>query len=149
MVEETITPEALAQRFHETYERLASQYSYETRKASAVPWQDVPTNNKSLMIAVAADVLVFLHMEEAAPAQSARQSILGTANTRLLNKVEAFWRLIELYDDYLKRAVPLACESDPTLGAIRKQMQEYRQRRIVLQDAPDSATLDTPHLHTT
>lgn len=50
-------PEVLAQLFHETYEHLAPQYGYETRKASAVPWEDVPVENKLLMIAVAGVIL--------------------------------------------------------------------------------------------
>lgn len=49
--------EKLAKRFHETYERLAPEYSYKTREASAVPWKDVPDNNKRLMIAVAGELL--------------------------------------------------------------------------------------------
>ena len=49
--------ERLARFFHETYERLAPEYNYETRKASAVPWQLVPENNKRLMIAVAGEIL--------------------------------------------------------------------------------------------
>jgi hypothetical protein len=49
-------PEALARKFHEVYERLAPHYHYETRKASAVPWEDVPDNNKALMVAVAAEI---------------------------------------------------------------------------------------------
>ena len=52
-----VSAEALAQRFHETYERLAPQYGYETRKESAVEWEDVPTNNKNLMIAVCSEIL--------------------------------------------------------------------------------------------
>ena len=51
------TAEQLAKRFHEAYERLAPQFGYETRKESAVPWQDVPENNKRLMIAVCAEIL--------------------------------------------------------------------------------------------
>jgi hypothetical protein len=50
-------PEQLAQLFHETYEELAPNFGYETRKSSAVPWRDVPEPNKSLMIAVAKSVL--------------------------------------------------------------------------------------------
>lgn len=49
--------EALAQQFHETYERLAPSHGYETRKASAVPWCDIPEQNKSLMIAVCAHLI--------------------------------------------------------------------------------------------
>ncbi len=42
----------LAILFHETYERLAPDFHYETRKESAKPWSDIPENNKNLMIAV-------------------------------------------------------------------------------------------------
>src|SRR4051812_14552230 len=45
--------EQLAKLFHETYERLAPTFGYETRKGSAVPWEQVPARNKRLMIAVA------------------------------------------------------------------------------------------------
>jgi hypothetical protein len=44
--------ESHAKAFHEAYERLAPQFGYETRKESAVPWSDVPENNRKLMIAV-------------------------------------------------------------------------------------------------
>ncbi len=54
--DEAREPEALARLFHETYERLAPHYGYKTREASAVPWEDVPKNNKELMIAVAREV---------------------------------------------------------------------------------------------
>lgn len=49
--------EKLAQLFHQTYETLAPSFTYHTRKASAVPWEDVPANNKGLMIAVAQHVI--------------------------------------------------------------------------------------------
>lgn len=48
--------EGLARLFHETYERLAPQFGYKTREASAVPWEDVPDSNKRLMVAVAGEV---------------------------------------------------------------------------------------------
>ena len=47
----------LAQRFHETYERLAPDFGYKTREASAKPWKDVPEGNKQLMIAVSKEIL--------------------------------------------------------------------------------------------
>ena len=47
----------LARLFHETYERYAPDFGYETRKDSAVPWEDVPQQNKDLMVAVADHVL--------------------------------------------------------------------------------------------
>lgn len=46
----------LARRFHETYERLAPKFGYETRESSAVPWEVVPEKNKKLMIAVCAEI---------------------------------------------------------------------------------------------
>ena len=46
----------IARRFHEAYERLAPEYGYETRPESAVPWEDVPAENKRLMRAVVAEV---------------------------------------------------------------------------------------------
>jgi hypothetical protein len=56
-VNEALTAEGLARRFHETYERLAPQFGYETRRASAVPWDEVPEQNRALMVAVAAEIL--------------------------------------------------------------------------------------------
>src|SRR5690606_35492577 len=46
-----------ARLFHDTYERLAPQYGYRTREASAKPWDEVPENNRELMIATCAEVL--------------------------------------------------------------------------------------------
>lgn len=48
--------EELARAFHEAYERLAPSFGYETRKASAVPWEQVPEQNRNLMIAVAGEI---------------------------------------------------------------------------------------------
>lgn len=44
--------EALARAFHEAYEELAPSFGYETRKASAKPWEQVPVENRHLMVAV-------------------------------------------------------------------------------------------------
>lgn len=51
--------EAVAKLFHEIYERLAPQFGYETRKASAKPWDQVPENNRKLMVAVCAELIKF------------------------------------------------------------------------------------------
>jgi tryptophan 2,3-dioxygenase len=55
--EDPLDAEAVAKAFHETYERLAPQHQYETRRASAVPWEQVPANNRRLMVAVVADLI--------------------------------------------------------------------------------------------
>ena len=52
--------ESIARLFHETYERLAPTFEYETREATRVSWEDVPEKNKRLMIAVTAEVLAML-----------------------------------------------------------------------------------------
>jgi hypothetical protein len=56
----TIDAEMLARRFHEAYERLAPQFNYVTRQATAVPWEEVPEENKRLMIAVCEEILATL-----------------------------------------------------------------------------------------
>jgi hypothetical protein len=52
-----MTAEQIAQAFHETYERLAPDFGYKTREASARPWAEVPEQNKSLMVAVVQSLL--------------------------------------------------------------------------------------------
>lgn len=49
--------ERIARAFHENYERLAPDYGYRTRRASAVPWSEVPAKNKRLMRATIAALL--------------------------------------------------------------------------------------------
>jgi len=49
--------EEIAKQFHETYERLAPEFNYETRLQSRVPWEDVPKENRELMIAVVEDLI--------------------------------------------------------------------------------------------
>lgn len=44
--------EGIARRFHEEYEARAPLHGYQTRKASAVPWRQVPDNNRALMVDV-------------------------------------------------------------------------------------------------
>ncbi len=56
-----LTAEELAQFFHETYEKLAPEFGYETREASRTAWDAVPEKNKKLMIAVCIRVLQRLY----------------------------------------------------------------------------------------
>ena len=49
--------ETVARLFHETYERLAPEFAYETRERSRVPWPDVPENNRALMVAVVEELI--------------------------------------------------------------------------------------------
>jgi hypothetical protein len=52
-----VTPEQIAQLFHEAYERLAPDFGYRTREESAKPWADVPDQNKALMVATVGEIL--------------------------------------------------------------------------------------------
>jgi hypothetical protein len=52
-----MTAEQIAQAFHEAYERLAPDFGYKTREASAKPWAQVPEQNKSRMVAVVQPLL--------------------------------------------------------------------------------------------
>ena len=56
----TRSPEAVARLFHETYERLAPEFGYRTREASAKPWDEVPEQNRALMVATVREVLAVL-----------------------------------------------------------------------------------------
>ena len=58
--EKMMDAESVARQFHEAYERLAPSFGYETRKASALPWEQIPENNRRLMIAVASEVCRFM-----------------------------------------------------------------------------------------
>lgn len=48
---------ALARRFHEAYEEFAPVFDYETRAETRVPWEELPDNNRKLMITVCVAVL--------------------------------------------------------------------------------------------
>ncbi len=62
------TAEQIARRFHEAYERLAPDYGYKTREASAVTWEEVPETNRQLMIATVSEVMSGL-LSEGAPSE--------------------------------------------------------------------------------
>ena len=47
----------VARRFHDIYERLAPLFGYRTRPESAVPWEQVPEQNRALMEAVCQELL--------------------------------------------------------------------------------------------
>jgi hypothetical protein len=74
-----MTAEQLAELFHTEYERLAPEYGYETRKASAVPWAEVPLENKTLMIAVAQSIL-----DRSEPSRRAIARVLGMYRSAVL-----------------------------------------------------------------
>lgn len=50
-------PEDLARLFHDLYEQFAPEHGYETREATRRPWDEVPEQNRKLMIAVCERIL--------------------------------------------------------------------------------------------
>lgn len=52
------TPEEVARFFHSEYERLAPAFDYETRRESAVPWEQLLDSNRKLMLAVTTSVML-------------------------------------------------------------------------------------------
>lgn len=62
-----MSAESIAREFHQTYEQLAPDFSYTTREESAKPWEQVPEQNKSLMIAVVEDLLEREVISDASP----------------------------------------------------------------------------------
>lgn len=67
--------EDLARRFHETYERLAPEFGYETRKETKVPWEKVPRNNRQLITAVCAEVMFGVLVESIGQLEELRRVV--------------------------------------------------------------------------
>lgn len=61
-----MTAELLARMFHQTYERLAPSFGYQTRVESRCSWGAIPAEQRDLMIATCAEVLKLLQIEKAA-----------------------------------------------------------------------------------
>jgi hypothetical protein len=51
------TPLEIAKAFHEAYERRAPSHGWETQERSRTAWENVPEENRSLMIGVVIELL--------------------------------------------------------------------------------------------
>lgn len=49
--------EEIAREFHETYERLAPTFGWDTQGVSRVSWEELPPENSALIDAVVQDLL--------------------------------------------------------------------------------------------
>lgn len=49
--------ETVARAFHEEYEHLAPLYGWTTQEASRVEWDDLPENQRKLMVHVVGDLI--------------------------------------------------------------------------------------------
>lgn len=52
-----LTGERLARDFHKVYEELAPRFGYTTREASAVAWENLPDDNRALMVATCTEII--------------------------------------------------------------------------------------------
>jgi hypothetical protein len=82
--------ERLARLFHETYERLAPDHGYTTRRESAVPWEQVPANNRALMTAVCEHIIETGYRRDTGHEEIA---------TSLADAIRAYYRLLTLDSD--------------------------------------------------
>lgn len=120
--------EALAQRFHETYERLAPSFGYETREASAKPWADVPDQNKRLMVAVCAELL-------------AESSAVSAASEPSAAEVAAVYRLAQEYRSEARRGHSLCAVLTEDVATILGEIHRHRPQGA--QGACASAAIST------
>lgn len=60
---DAVPDEEVAKMFHESYEELAPSFGYETRKETRKDWEEVPPNNKELMVAVIKQIRLALQAE--------------------------------------------------------------------------------------
>jgi hypothetical protein len=98
-----MTAEQIAAAFHEAYERLAPSHGYETREASAKPWDEVPENNRRLMSATVADLIGRGVISPGLPTTATRQVVDGEA-------VRAALKVLRLRYEQLRTAVIAARE---------------------------------------
>jgi hypothetical protein len=49
--------EAIAHAFHDSYEKQADEHGWQTQESTRVAWEDLPEQNRTLMIAVVSDLL--------------------------------------------------------------------------------------------
>jgi len=104
--------EDLARRFHEIYETLAPSFEWTTQERSRVPWNELPPENRKLMIAVCRIVIPEL------PSIRAPQHVEAERN-RWQGKVGVLLTLIEaLGSQALIDAAIRAVNTSPYTGHV-------------------------------
>lgn len=103
--------ETMTRAFHEAYERLAPDFGYKTREASAVPWDDVPEQNKALMRATVASLPADVHAQLAIDGGAMRKLTpddvtttvtfdgAGTPEAVRVDWGSSLWRLVDTQED--------------------------------------------------
>ena len=60
-----VDPEALARLFHEVYEAQAPMFGYETKPETRCAWEEMPEDNKQLMVSVCRRIVGVLKAQAA------------------------------------------------------------------------------------
>jgi hypothetical protein len=131
------TPGKLAQRFHELYEYLAPSFGYETRKASAKPWAEVPENNRKLMTTVCEHILKELELpaDTASAALDQAQQLIKDAG--LCSCGECWTELAKKIAILLERAAPGTRESAALpINAVMVEQLLHESKYIYKDDSP-------------
>lgn len=79
--------EDVARQFHDTYERLAPDYAWETQVRSRVEWADLPNENRGLMLAVVEEVVGPILAER----QELRRALLELQGKTSVSVTEDGW----------------------------------------------------------
>lgn len=124
--------EDLARLFHETYERMAPDHGYDTRKASAVPWAEVPEKNRNLMIAVAGHILA------PRPQQQADVYELGRQQELMDSVLGGIW----LHGSWFRLTVHLTTDEKEAFWAAIKR---WRKRLDIEADQGHTPMSDAMH----
>lgn len=117
------TPEGLARFFHDTYERLASGFGYETRTETR--HFDPESSNGRLMIAVAGEVLTTLQRE--------RDELRGEVE-RLRARSDAGERVANSAVNDLYSAAALRCMSSDLRPCVPRERCPTCRFRVVLSE---------------
>lgn len=128
--------EDVARRFHEVYETLAPSFGWETQERSSVPWDELPEENRKLMVAVCR--LVIPELPETQPGQH-----VEFERNRWQSKVGVLLTLIKEHSEYAAERSRL-WSRDENDGAGDYQSLLERAVRAV-NTSPYTGNIDDPY----
>lgn len=139
---------ATAKAFHEAYERLAPSFGYETRKESAVPWEQVPEQNRALMTAVCAEVVGALVAERDDALAHVHENTPTRERMWLYHsRLPAEWfesEHVKNRGHFLYKQGPEACYICTAIGAAEAAEAQVDALREALEQLLTVAQLDEP-----
>jgi septal ring factor EnvC (AmiA/AmiB activator) len=132
--------ESIARRFHDTYESAAARFGYATRPESAVPWEEVPENNRLLMQAVVQTVVRPIidtyqaaweshrkGLQAAAEEIESQQATIDTFTSELAATKDALYEARSLNHTTTKASLRMDLRSaNEELAATREERDRFR-----------------------